>query len=80
MSLVKLQQVAFSEGFMSSKCLLNRLSLTNKHMGLDDIYRRSGSCGDKACDHASTQVGTKVIANTSNLHDCLLDLIICCTL
>ena len=49
-------------------------------MSLDDIYRRSGSGGDEACDHTSTQVGTKMIANTGNPHDGLLDLIICCTL
>lgn len=65
---------------MSSAFLLNRRMLTNKYVGLDDIHRRCGSCGDKACDHASTQVGTKVIAHTSDSHDGLLDLIICCTL
>ena len=61
-------------------CSLNRLVLTYKHMGLDDIYRGSCSGGDEACDHTSTQVGTKVIANTGNPHDGLLYLIICCTL
>lgn len=49
-------------------------------MGLDDVHRGCGSGGDKACDHAGSNVGAKVVSSTSQLDDCLLDLVICCAL
>jgi len=49
-------------------------------MGLDDVHRGCGSGGDKACDHAGSNVGRKAVFSTSHPDDCLLDLVICCAL